>query len=208
MSSTSGTTNVTLSATSWPTPSEIILVNSHQHDVYTYQDALNDVLGYGSPDYPGSPPEALNSTFFLWESGCRIGKTRNCTLACSDTNDGYNMVWNSSDAMFTLHNCFVYPILATAAAYGWLEQHPPSLLDDFGINPSKMVSVDNTPHAETDRLAWRIIFDCVQSVCASYYGEATVDTCYQNKTFDTSYRTGPSDRTWNISLVGTFETYH
>jgi hypothetical protein len=118
------------------------------------------------------------------------------------------MVWDSSDAMFTLHNCLVYLILATTAAHGWLEQHPLSLLDDFGINPSKMLSVDNTTNADNDRLAWRVIFGCVQSVCASYFGEALVNICYRKSTMNTTYRAGPSDRIWNISLVGSSGIRH
>jgi hypothetical protein len=169
---------------------------------YLYEDALNDAEGYGYlSDYSGSP-RLGNNTLFLWESGCRVGDVWNCTLACSDLEAGPNMVWNSSEAMFTLHNCLVYPILATAAANNWLVQDPAGLLDKFEI-PSRDILPTNAT-AEDAKLgasAWPVINGCLTKVCAPLNGENADRICSGPDMQRTKYRAGPQNNPWKVNLV-------
>lgn len=108
---------------------------------YTYSDAVNDALGF--EEGPGTSlfidSSHASDTLFLWESGCLMNGTNDCGLACSYSEEGLNMVWNSPNAMFTLHKCLVYPILATAAERGWLVQEQNDLLARFNISASNML---------------------------------------------------------------------
>lgn len=194
MTSTSSLSHVSLTVVLQPTQSAI------STEPYLYSDAVNDALGNGYSHYIGSP-ESRNNTLFLWESGCRIGDTWNCTLACSDSETGLNMVWNSSDAMFTLQNCLVYPILATAAAYEWLEQDPPDLLDNFGITPHEMMPINTTTDAERSGSAWPVINGCLKRACSPFNGYKAEDECSGYDTRSTAYLAGSTDNVWNVSLV-------
>jgi hypothetical protein len=195
MTSTTSSSNVSLTVVLQPTQSVV------PTESYLYQDALYDALGMNLSDYTGSPQHREN-TLFLWESGCRTGETWNCTLACSDTEAGRNMVWNSSEAMFTLHNCLVYPVLATAVAHEWLVQDPPDLLDKFGISSHDLLTANaTTGKAELNESAWPVINGCLQRVCAPFSGSQNLDQCTRHETQSTTFYSGPQDDSWNISLV-------
>lgn len=168
--------------------------------LYLYSDAVNDALGNGHSDYIASP-EPRNNTLFLWESGCRIGDTWNCTLACSDSETGLNMVWNSTGAMFTLQNCLVYPVLATAAAHEWLEQHPADLLEKFGITPHEMMPISTTTDTERSASAWPAIGGCLKRACTQFNGYKAEDECSGHDTHFPGYLAGSADNVWNVSLV-------
>jgi hypothetical protein len=196
MSSTLLTSSASLTVVLRPTQSVVTT------ESYLYEDALYDARGYGSySDYPGSPHPG-NNTLFLWESGCRVGETWNCTLACLDLEAGPNMVWNSSEAMFTLQNCLVYPILATAAAHDWLVQDTPGLLDKFEI-PSRDILPTNTTTEDLklSTSAWPVINGCLQRVCAPLNGEDSEYSCSRPDTKRTRYRAGPQDSPWLVNMV-------
>jgi hypothetical protein len=196
MSSTLLTSTASLTVVLQPTPTADTI------ESYLYEDALDDARGYGSAgDYSGSP-HLGNNTLFLWESGCRVGETWNCTLACADLKAGPNMVWNSSEAMFTLHNCLVYPILATAAAHDWLVQDPAGLLDKFKI-PSHDILPTNatTEDLELSASAWPVINGCLKKVCAPLNAEDVEHECSGPDTKRTRYLAGPQDSPWNVNLV-------
>lgn len=59
------------------------------------------------------------------------------------------MVWNSTDAMFTLQNCLLYPILASAAAQSLLVQDPPRLLEKYGIDTNNTLDIGSASNATT-----------------------------------------------------------
>jgi hypothetical protein len=193
MPTTTSPSNVSLTVFLQPTQSVVL------NEKYWYDDALNDAQGYGYSDYTGSPQPHEN-TLFLWESGCRTGDTWNCTLACADPENGRNMTWSAPEAMFTLHNCLVYPILATAEAHGWLVQDPPDLLDRFSISARSILST-NTTRTWEDKLAWPVVNDCLQKVCTPAYGYQAKDHCSVFDTRGTDYSARSNGKAWNIYMV-------
>lgn len=214
MDSTS-TSEIVLSLTlkEQPTQSPII------ERPYTYEDAFSDALGqdytsYSSHGRYAGSPDFRNNTLFLWESGCRTNGTWNCTLACSDSEQGRNMVWNSSEAMFTLQNCLVYPMLLNATAHGWLVEDPPGLLDKFNIIPDDIKTNYTTDFAPSSRVR-PVIDRCLAASCASlpHYGRCVLDddgNSSHNPWIDRSaYLIGPVDQKWRPSVVSiAFKSHH
>ena len=196
MTATPSTSTLLLTVKLQPTQAVV------SEEPYLYEDALRDVEGY---DYFSGYSESSrihNNTLHLWQSGCRAGETWNCTLACSDPDTGPSMVWNSPEAMFTLHNCLAYPILATAAAHGWLVQDPPGLLDSFGILSDDVLPFNLTAGVSmTSTSAWPVINGCLQRVCTEFNGDQAGSDCFGLDIHRTSYRAGPLDTLWNVSLV-------
>jgi hypothetical protein len=162
---------------------------------YLFNDAVSDAFGWGVSNFTGSP--AHNSdTVFLWESGCKIGDTWNCTTACLDPVKGSEMVWNSTDAMFTLQNCLLYPILASAAAQSLLVQDPPGLLEKYGIDTNNTLEAGSAPNATT---SFPVLESCVKEFCVDIAGRkepSCLPWDYQDST------TGPGYAPWIPQSVG------
>ncbi|KAM0714825.1 hypothetical protein Q7P37_009289 [Cladosporium fusiforme] len=108
----------------------------------------------------------------LWSNGCQANGSRNCTKACLDTVEGPAMVWNSTDTLFTLHNCVVYPMISTAAAQGRLSHDDPSILERYGIVVNETLS-DHTPGMDD----WPVISDCLREMCFRYRGRDDETLC-------------------------------
>jgi hypothetical protein len=92
---------------------------------YSFVDALSDAGFYTAKDHN---PQAVgrsahkHNTLYLWESGCHTNDGWDCRASCMNTSTRPHMVWNSTDSIFTLQNCLVYPILGYSAAQGWLDE--------------------------------------------------------------------------------------
>lgn len=170
---------------------------------YFYDLAVDDALGSnGSFNQRFIEASHTNSTLFLWESGCQINGTKNCSLACSDSQESRNMIWNTPDEMLTLHNCLLYPILATAALYGWLVQDPPGLLEQFSIQASEILSINPEVSLRENEIAWPIVNDCLSSMCIRLYGIEALEECkLKDFSRETAYACGPSDNLWHPTLV-------
>lgn len=151
----------------------------------------DDVVRGASTGLPGT-----NNTLFLWETGCRINETWNCDAAYSNTDEGYNTVWKSTDALPTLRNCLVYPIVATAASEGWLIEDPPGLLDHFGITPSNII-----PDSEAETVPWNVVNSCLSTICNALYGGNSSEKCLDTGGGPTRYHIGPADEPWIPELV-------
>lgn len=182
----SSVSNISLTLVQQPTQSHLPTATP------LYDDAVYDA-SVGSP--------GANNTLFLWEAGCRSNQTWNCDQACSNSNESYEMVWNSNDDLSTLRNCLVYPLLATAASHGWLVEEPPGLLDRFGISPGDMVSVDSAASNDTLEEAWDVVNDCLYQMCNALYGSDSSQKCHDYNTTRTNYHIGPVDHLWNPKLV-------
>lgn len=159
-------------------------------EIYSYSDAFSDAVGTNLSEYSGSPGVA-NNTLFLWESGCRVNGTWNCTLACSESETAYSMVWNSSETMFTLHNCLLYPIIATAAFHGWLVEDPPGLLDKFTIS-SNVAPIDVAADFSENEAIWSVVNGCLVEMCYRTNGYAAKELCSLRRR-DMAYLTLPGD---------------
>jgi hypothetical protein len=167
-------------------------------NAYLFNDAVSDAFGWNASNFTGSPAHKSDKVF-LWESGCKIGDTWNCTMACLDPLQGSEMVWNSTDSMFTLQNCLLYPILASAAAQSLLVQDPPGLLEKYGIDTNNTLDTGSALNATT---YFPVLESCVQEFCVDIAGR-TEPSCspwdyYQNST------TGPEYAPWipqNVSQL-------
>jgi hypothetical protein len=135
-------------------------------NAYLFNDAVSDAFGWNASEFTGSLPHA-SDTVFLWDSGCKIGDTSNCTMACLDPVQGPEMVWNSTNAMFTLHNCLLYPILASAAAQSTLVQDPPGLLEKYGIDTNNTLDTGSASNATT---YFPVLETCVRDFCVDIAG--------------------------------------
>lgn len=162
---------------------------------YLFNDAVSDAFGWNASGFAGSPAHK-SDTLFLWESGCKIGDTWNCTTACLDPAQGPDMVWNSTDAMFTLQNCLLYPILASAAAQRLLVQDPPGLLEKYGIDINDNLSAESAPNGTAH---FPVLESCVQDFCIEIAGRKEPSCSpwdYQNGTG------GPDYAPWIPKSVG------
>lgn len=172
---------------------------------YTYDDALNDALGLRTG--PGTSlfidPSQTNNTLFLWESGCIIDGMKDCGLACSSSEEGLRALWNSPDAMFTMHNCMVYPILATAASYGWLVEKPSGLLERFNISISDMLSKNENLSFPKSPEPWKAVNTCIKTMCNLLYGtRANENNCTMDGWgYKTSYTFGAQRPLWSPTMV-------
>lgn len=134
---------------------------------------------------------------FLWDSGCLMNGTNDCGLACSLSEEGRNAVWKSPDAMFTLHNCMVYPILATAAEHGWLEQEQHDLLAKFNISASNMLLTNVSATYSRSPMPWKVVNICIKTVCDLLYGIDANTQCNVHRWIsNTSYAAGPETALW------------
>ena len=128
---------------------------------YSFVDALSDTGVYiardHNPEAVGRPAHSRN-TLYLWESGCRTDGGWDCPASCTSA----IKVWNSSDSVFTLQNCLVYPILAYSASQGWLVEEHSGLLEKYGIAPNDNVSFGDTK----EHRYWPAIRDCRNEMCS------------------------------------------
>lgn len=164
---------------------------------YSFENAANTALGSDLRIF-----ERDNNTVILWDMGCRVGSTWNCTAACLDPRIGQHMLWNGNNAMLTLQNCLVYPILATAAAEGWLVEDPPGLLEKYDIIAN--YTLPTKPHvaAANSAYAWPLINACTQRFCTSVYANATYNGCtLDDSRWQTNYAVGPVTALWTPYLV-------
>lgn len=130
---------------------------------YSFDMALVDATGglrYGERYYSGQPNPGSN-TFMLWEAGCRTGDSWNCTAACLDTELGPKLIWNTTNSMYTLQNCIVYPFIALALAAGVLGQGSGTadLTEKYHIRANGDAAFWNT----TD--GWPVINQCFNAYC-------------------------------------------
>jgi hypothetical protein len=140
-------------------------------NAYLFNDAVSDAFGWNASEFAGSPALEID-TFFLWENGCKTGDAWDCTKACRDTEQGPEMVWNSRDAMFTLQNCLLYPILASAATQSLLVQDPPGLLEKYGIytnilDAGLVADAESVANATT---YFPVVESCVREFCVDLAG--------------------------------------
>ena len=137
-------------------------------NAYLFNDAVSDAFGWAKADgeFPASPAHEID-TVFLWESGCQLGDAWNCTMACLDTVQGPEMAWNSPNAMFTVQNCLLYPMLASAEAQSLLVQDPPGLLEKYGIDPSNFQDAGPIGNALTH---FPVLESCVSEFCVDMAG--------------------------------------
>lgn len=196
-------TTVSLTLKEQPTESAIY------NQSYTYEIALNDALGTypsyydrDSERYPGSPDYTNENTVFLWESGCRVNGTWDCTLACTNSRIGHNMVWNSSDAMFTLHNCLLYPVILHATAHRFLVEEPPGLLDKFNNFPDRTNSHNKLllDHNYNGAVL-AVINDCLRAVCDLVSNDRESYSCAIDVDRRTYFTVGPPDQSYFPTIV-------
>lgn len=135
-------------------------------NAYLFNDAISDAFGWNASEFKGSLPQARD-TVFLWENGCKMGDAWDCTTACFDPVQGVEMVWNSTDAMFTMQNCLLYPVLASAAAQLLLVQDPPGLLEKYGIDTSSTLDAESIANATT---YFPVLESCVREFCVDIAG--------------------------------------
>lgn len=202
----------TVSLTLKEQPTQSVIHNQS----YTYEDALNDALGeeqFGHGEkYPGSPDYINDNAVFLWESGCRVNETWNCTLACTNSRIGRNMVWKSSDAMFTLHNCLVYPIILNATRQGLLFEDPPGLLDKFNIiHDSASNDTELSIGHESNTNPLPVVNGCLWALCdllsdnkRAYHACAPYGH-KKYRAYSTSFEIGPPQQTYFPHIVSTYD---
>lgn len=172
---------------------------------YLYHDAVFDALGVAMESggnaneepYAGSPAPVFN-TLFLWESGCRFNESWNCTRACLDPYIGPGMVWSAADAMFTLHNCLLYPLLANSSFHGWLVEDPPGLLDTFGISALDLTGDEGFKAWGANVSTLPVVQDCITAMCDLVYDEPSLSVCSEPSglgwlSWSTAYGVGPTD---------------
>lgn len=192
------TTNLSLTLTRQPVlPLETMALLGE----YGYEAAISGAFGRGPETLLLDDSSNTNNTVFLWELGCLVNGTPNCTSSCLDPHQSPSLVWNSPESMLTLHNCLLYPILATAAAHGWLVEDPPGLMGKFNISSSDILPIDfngtliNPP-------AWSAVHNCVYSMCKLLDGTQADDRCtFHNTPNYTAYTLGPAVRPWTPYLV-------
>ncbi|KAM0718766.1 hypothetical protein Q7P37_005837 [Cladosporium fusiforme] len=168
---------------------------------YNYTDVLSDALGVLGSNYSASP-QPIENTIFLWESGCHLNGsgTRNCTLACANT-PATKSFWNDSNAMFTVHNCLVYPILATASRQGWLVNESSEILNDFGIVDSDVLPVNDL--TRPGEKSWSVVNKCMADICHRLYTDdvEAAPKCSASHGLRTAYSIGPSGLLWHRSMM-------
>lgn len=133
---------------------------------YSFVDALSDAGVYIPKDHNPQAverPAHEHNTLYLWESGCRTNDGWDCRASCMDTSTRPRMVWNSTNSIFTLQNCLVYPILGYSAARGWLNESSPGLLEKYGIPLNDSVSFEDS--REHNKF-WPAIRDCRGAMCS------------------------------------------
>lgn len=148
---------------------------------YLFNDAVSDAFGWNASEFAGSPAHE-SDTVFLWESGCKIGDAWNCTAACVDSSQGLDMVWNTTNAMFTLQNCLLYPILVSASTQSLLVQDPPGLLEKYGIDTNNTLVAGPASNATA---YFPVLESCVQEFCVEIAGRQEPSCSpwnYQNST--------------------------
>lgn len=164
---------------------------------YRYLDALADGLGLlGAGNELFVEPSQANDTVFLWESGCMTNGTSNCTSACQNSEESRNMVWNSPDAMFTLHSCLIRPVLLNAAANGWLVEDSPGLMDRIGIHSNDLQQFKNLSYPRPIK----VVNNCVWAMCSLLYGTQAEEKCPLHEV-SSAYIYGPSEQPWTPSFV-------
>lgn len=94
----------------------------------------------------------------VYEQGCQVPGGWNCTKACLDPVAGPNMVWNSTNSTYTLHNCMVLPYIATLLARGNLSAEGVQKANKYGIVASATLE---DPTADD----WPVINNCIQAYC-------------------------------------------
>jgi len=102
---------------------------------YSLQDATEDAKIW--VDYP-QPNESqrylgVHGDVNLWDGGCRVGPNEwNCTAACVDPARAPALLWNSTNATLTFHNCLIYPFLASSAQTGLFQENA-TVLQKYNI---------------------------------------------------------------------------
>lgn len=185
---------------------------SHWND-YSIQQAINNATNieyaykYDSRRPGFAPPSEdlpqRNNTIVLFDSGCYQGNRWNCTAACLDEEQGPGITWSGQNASYTIQNCLAYPIIANAAAQGWLEEKRPGLLKKYGIVPNLSLPT-KISNAEVDyHYAWPVVRNCMQKFCFLLNDG---DDQYDRRSFGppapaTNYTVGPSSSPWSPRLV-------
>lgn len=178
-------------------------INNATNIEYTYTVDFGDNL---VP--PAGHQLKRNNTIVLHPSGCQQGDIWNCTAACLDEEQGPSITWSGPNSPYTIQNCLVYPIIATAAAQGWLEEKPPGLLKKYGIFANLSLPIETT-NAEVDyHHAWPVIRNCMQKFCLLLHdGDGQRDRCsFGSPALATDYAMGPSSSLWSPKLVRTILT--
>lgn len=113
---------------------------------YSFQDALQDAAGLAP----------LESELTLYESGCHVDDGWNCTAACLDPALGPALLWDGPEAMYTLQNCMVLPLIAYLLANGSLSQRQASLASKYSIEADLTL---------WSREGWPVINGCMRAAC-------------------------------------------
>jgi hypothetical protein len=177
-------------------------------NAYLFNDAVSDAFGWNASEFADSPALEID-TVFLWENGCKTGDGWDCSMACLGIEQGSDMVWNSKDAMFTLQNCLLYPILSSAETQSLLVQDPPGLLEKYGIHANILdagLVTDAGLYVDATKY-FPVLESCVLEFCVDVAGRNEVScspwnslpqdwTPYQNST------TGPDYAPWIPRSVG------
>lgn len=171
---------------------------------YSFVEALSDagvrMTRDLDPQARGRPPHEHNIVY-LWEAGCRMNDTWDCQVSCMNSSARAKMVWGSPDAMFTLQNCLIFPILEYTSAKDWLIQDPPGLLEKYGIMPNSGVSIGDDKKQAQD--FWPAIRDCRSAMCSDLF-EGKGCPADNNATYHATpvmHAVGSSGSLWQPHLV-------
>ena len=91
---------------------------------------------------------------YLFNTGCLVDNVPNCTVACQDPKSAFS-------ALDTLHNCFMYPVIADQYFKGNLSKETAQLADSLGIGKEQW------PLSSISSNITKTIGNCVDAYCST-----------------------------------------